>query len=37
MIGSAGYLMAMENTGVLDCTMYLAGKIQKQQYGTLQL
>jgi hypothetical protein len=28
MIGSAGYLKAMDDTGALDCTMYLAGEYQ---------
>jgi len=30
MIGNAGYLMAMEKTGALDCTMYMAGNFSDE-------
>jgi hypothetical protein len=31
MIGNAGYLKAMEETGVLDCTMYTAGELPRNK------
>lgn len=29
MVGSAGYLKAMKETGALDTVMYIAGKVKK--------